>query len=123
MRVELTSPDIASLQPLTTQSAPSGATGRPAAPSSVPDAVSTPVQSNPAASAHALQQAVDRLNAAARENSRELNFAVDPDSKKVVIRIVNQVSAQVLYQIPSEDALRLASSLKELSGILFDHKV
>lgn len=41
----------------------------------------------------------------------------------LIIRVIDRDNAQVVYQIPSDEALRLASSLKELSGILFDRKV
>ena len=46
---------------------------------------------------------------------RELQFARDPGTKTMVIKIVQQQTGEVLEQIPPEEVLRAAEALKQLS--------
>lgn len=127
MSVEFLSPATATLHQLLSGGASSGAAAKPAHVSSLPDprfaSASASSNEGPAPGAEAVRQAIEQLNAAARQANRELSFDYDPGSNHVIIRVIDRDHAQVVYQIPSDEALRLASSLKELSGILFDRKV
>jgi uncharacterized FlaG/YvyC family protein len=63
-----------------------------------------------------LVQAVRKLNKAdylLLGEGNELRLAVDPVTKKPVIKAVNRASQQVLFQIPPESALRLAREIRE----------
>jgi flagellar protein FlaG len=92
-----------------------------------PDAVSqsptVPAQQNLEATEAALEEALQRLNEEAQKVNHNINFSVDPDSKRVVVRLIDAARDEVVYQFPSEEALRLASSLEELSGMLVNQKV
>ncbi len=46
----------------------------------------------------------------------ELRFAVDRDTGRPLIRIVDRATNEVLNQIPPEDVLRLAEVLGQLQG-------
>lgn len=46
----------------------------------------------------------------------ELRFAIDRDTGRGLIRIVDKVTNEVITQIPTEDILRMAAELSELSG-------
>jgi len=48
----------------------------------------------------------------------ELQFAVDRETGRGLIRIVDRVTNEVLRQIPPEELLRLAAELEQLSGHL-----
>ena len=46
----------------------------------------------------------------------ELTFALDRDTKRPVVRVVNQQTGEVLWQAPPEYILKLAQSLGQHSG-------
>ncbi len=60
-----------------------------------------------------LVKAVRSLNAAeVFGESRELAFAVDRETRRTVIRIVDRESREVIQQIPAEYALRMAQDFR-----------
>lgn len=66
-----------------------------------------------------VEQAVSSIKAFAQSIQRNLNFALDDSSGRVVVKVTDGVSGDVIRQIPSEDALRLAESLDEVRSLLF----
>ena len=46
---------------------------------------------------------------------RELQFARDPKTKTMVIKVVQQQTGEVLEQIPPEEVLRAAAALQQLT--------
>lgn len=64
-----------------------------------------------------VEQAVARLNDYVQSLQRDIQFSVDPDSKTPVVRVVERGSQELIRQIPSETALRLARSLKEINDL------
>ena len=50
---------------------------------------------------------------------RNLSFALDDSSGRVVVKVTDAESGELIRQIPSEDALRLAESLSEARSLLF----
>lgn len=59
-----------------------------------------------------LEQAVGELNRYVAGSRTDLQFRVDEDAGRVVVSIVDSESGQVLRQMPSEDALRIARYLE-----------
>ncbi len=60
-----------------------------------------------------LIQAVKDVNAAQSLGSdRELTFAVDRETRHVVVRIIDSSTGEILDQIPKEQVLQLAEKLK-----------
>lgn|GEM_PF-657944 len=51
-----------------------------------------------------------------------LNLAVDEDLGRVVVKIVDSETQEVIKQIPSEEALALAKSLSKLKGMFVETK-
>ena len=47
-----------------------------------------------------------------------LKFSVDDDSGKQVIKVQDIESGDIIRQIPSEEALKLAQKISEVSGVL-----
>jgi flagellar protein FlaG len=45
---------------------------------------------------------------------RELQFARDPETKTMVIKVVQQATGEVIEQIPPEEVLRAAAALQQL---------
>lgn len=57
-------------------------------------------------------QAVRAVNASESLGQNELTFALDPRSRRPIIKIVNRETKEVIDQIPSDVILRLAQDLK-----------
>lgn len=77
--------------------------------------VVAPVQ----AERESLQQAVASIEGFVQSIRRDLNFSLDDSSGRVVIKVTDSVSGDVIRQMPSEEALRLAESLEEVRSLLF----
>lgn len=60
--------------------------------------------------------------------TRQLNFSVDQDVDRMVVRVVNSSTGELVRQIPSEEFIELAKSLRNASeetlrGVLLDDQV
>jgi flagellar protein FlaG len=74
-----------------------------------------------ASAAELARAAAERLQQFVKESGRDLRFSVDDQAGVIVVRVVDQSSGDVIRQIPSEEALRLARSLPaagDVSSIL-----
>jgi flagellar protein FlaG len=78
----------------------------------VPDAVSA-AEKNQAKDSEKLGTAVSKLNDFVQNIQRDLQFSIDKESGEMVVKVIDAKSQQVIRQIPSEEALRLARSLAE----------
>jgi flagellar protein FlaG len=67
-----------------------------------------------------MQKAVDEINAELHSFNTELNFTVDKETDKMVVKIVNSKTHEVVRQIPGEDALRISARIKKLLGLFVD---
>ena len=67
-----------------------------------------------------LKQAVSKLNDYVQNTNRSVQFSVDHDSGTLVTKVVDAETEKVLWQMPSEDAIKLAHSLTSLmnSGLI-----
>jgi flagellar protein FlaG len=90
--------------------------GTPRAPAAAVDTIDAVKGTAPAS---ALDQAVDKLNKSPQANAQGLEFSIDPDSKRTVVKLVDQKTKEVLRQIPSKEALAIADALDTTSkGLL-----
>jgi flagellar protein FlaG len=69
-----------------------------------------------------LEHATEQLNQQMRRNNRDLSFSVDDVADKVVVTVKNRDSGEVVRQIPSEVALRVAHNLEDMKGLMQDGK-
>jgi flagellar protein FlaG len=69
-----------------------------------------------------MNDAITAANKAMQLLSKGLEFSVDPDSKKVVVRLVDSETRQVIRQFPSEEILSIARSIDRMQGLLLNHK-
>ncbi len=69
-----------------------------------------------------LSQAVKQLNDFVQDIQRDLEFSVDDDTGKTVIRVYDSKTEELIRQIPNEEVLELAKNLKETNGLLFNAK-
>jgi len=69
-----------------------------------------------------LGEAVAKMQDYAQSVRRNLDFQLDDSSGRVVVQVINSDSGEVIRQIPSEEALELASRLDEARSILLQEK-
>ena len=71
-----------------------------------------------------VKDAVSKLNDYVQSNERTLDFQMDEDSGKTVIKVYDTLSAELIRQIPNELALELAQNLNdEEPSLLFSAQV
>ncbi|WP_150306102.1 flagellar protein FlaG [Pseudomonas saliphila] len=68
---------------------------------------------------NALDSAVIDIQDFTQSVSRDIDFQLDDSTGQVVINVTERSSGNVIRQIPSEDALRLAESISEIRSLLF----
>lgn len=81
-----------------------------------------PSQTNPAEMAEQVKQAVERINEMMQNGQQSLRFAVDEDSGRTVVRVMDARTEEVIRQIPSEETLRFAEYVDGLVGMIFNKK-
>jgi flagellar protein FlaG len=76
---------------------------------------------DPRAARRTLEEATEHLNKQMTQNKRDLSFSVDDVANKIVVTVKNR-EGEVVRQIPSETALRVAHNLDDMKGLLQDQK-
>jgi len=70
----------------------------------------------------AVQESVEKLNEFIRPYVTSLQFSVDKDLGKVVVKIMDSETKEVIKQIPSEDVLELTKALGKVAGLFVKQK-
>jgi flagellar protein FlaG len=116
------------ISPLGSPATQAPATQTPAAPApadrgAAPVAAAADKKADP--SRQEVDAAVKKLNDSMLGSSQSLQFSVDHDTRKIVVKLIDQNTQEVLRQMPSEEALRIARSIDEtmekMQGRLIDH--
>lgn len=58
-----------------------------------------------------------------KQKNTHLNFSVHEETERIVVRITDQDTGDVIREIPSEEFLNLAARLQEMVGLMFDMKI
>lgn len=66
--------------------------------------------------------AIKSINEAVQLRAPSIEFSIDEDSKRTIVKVVDLETKVVLRQIPTEDALQIAKSLDRLTGLLVKDK-
>ena len=66
-----------------------------------------------------LTDAVSRINDHMQVVRRNLEFNLDEESGKTIVKVIDAETEEVVRQIPSEEIVELAKHLKEIRGLLF----
>jgi len=69
-----------------------------------------------------LEEATEQLNRQMAQNKRDLSFSVDDVADKIVVT-VKDTQGEVVRQIPSETALKVAQNLANVKGLMQDEKI
>lgn len=67
-----------------------------------------------------LQEAVTRLNEQMQSKGRDLSFSMDERIDRTIITVKNLQTGEVVRQIPTEEVVRMAHSIEDMKGVLFN---
>jgi len=70
-----------------------------------------------------INDAVDHLNDFVRSIDRNLNFSVDEELEKIVVKVIDTETEKVIRQMPSEEAIAISKSIEENKSLFFDEQV
>jgi flagellar protein FlaG len=74
----------------------------------------------------AISEAVHDINKFVQSMQRDLHFSVDEDTERVVIKVLDHETGELVRQIPSEEVLRIArhleDTLEQTQGLIFKEK-
>lgn len=94
-------------------------TQRPAA----PPASANPVQqTNAVPDLDQVAEAVRNINQTMQALSQDLEFSIDADSNRTIVKVVDQQTKEVIRQMPTAEALEIAKALDRVQGLLIRQK-
>lgn len=65
-----------------------------------------------------VKQAVSDINKAMQFMSRQLEFSVDTDSERTIVKVIDQQTREVIRQMPTKEALEIGKALEKAQGLL-----
>ena len=69
-------------------------------------------------SAGELQKALEEVEKAVAPMAQSLQFSLDKDSGKTVVKVMDTDTNEVIRQIPSEEVLAISKAVDKLKGLL-----
>lgn len=82
-------------------------------PPSLPQAATKQVVEQQQLSAVQMKHVVDNINKALKQSARNLEFIVDTDTEKPVVKVVDSETGDVIRQIPSEEMLSITRAIDQ----------
>lgn len=70
----------------------------------------------------AVEQAVAQIRRFVQSSAAELEFSVDNASGRVIVRVTDSQTRQVIRQLPSEEVLAISRALDRFQGMLLAQK-
>lgn len=83
----------------------------------VPEKALTPAQEE-----ERLKDAADKANEFVKELSSRLQFSVDKDTGRTVVKVIDQETEEVIRQIPPKEMLEIAKALDLIQGMIIRKK-
>lgn len=110
---------------MATMAAASAAPEAPSSPAkAVPAVVEKPdLQFDPKQLRGRVEEAINRLNEQMAANGRDLRFSIDQRLDRTVVTVRSSASGEIVRQIPDESLLRVARSIEDLKGILYNEVI
>ena len=65
---------------------------------------------------------MEKIQEFIRETSSDIEFSIDEDSVRTVVKVIDRETEEVIRQIPSQEMLDLAQALDKLQGLLIRQK-
>ncbi len=67
-----------------------------------------------------LEKVASEMEIMLKRLNTELRLEVDPETRTVVVKVLDSETEDVIRQIPPEEFMRLSKRMKELIGVLFE---
>lgn len=100
------------------KSASTDSTPAKAAPAELP-----PATAKPPPSIVQLQRLIESMNKAVQKNNSSLEFSIDSNSERVLVKLIDTSTGEVIRQIPSQETLAIAQSIEQMQqGLLLNKK-
>ncbi|MDQ1832635.1 flagellar protein FlaG [Massilia scottii] len=61
---------------------------------------------------------VGEINVAMQALSRNIEFSIDADSQRTVVKVIDQTTKEVIRQMPTAEALEIGKALEKVQGLL-----
>lgn len=87
----------------------------------IKDQTAAPTAASPA-TPQELQEAVDGMNDFVSSLSNTLNFSIDKETGRTVVKVIDRATDEVIKQIPAEEMLAIAKVIDKLKGLLIQQK-
>ena len=68
------------------------------------------------------EEAKDRVNKALEQLNVKLSFNLNRDLDRMIVKVVNRETGEVVRQVPPEEMLEIAKRMEEMGGILLDER-
>lgn len=68
-------------------------------------------------------EAIERANKSLRGVDKRFEFSIHEGTKKIMVKVINEETNEVIKEIPPEKILDLVAQIWELAGILVDRKI
>lgn len=90
----------------------------------LPQTAGTAAPEKTAPTQEQIQSAVDNMNKVMKQNDSGLEFSIDNDTKRTVVKLVELKTGDVIRQYPSEDMLSIARAMDQMQqhGVLVNQK-
>lgn len=76
----------------------------------------------PAGTVDQVAKSVERINEMMQSGKQTLTFQLDDESGRMVIRVIDAQTKEMIRQIPSEETLKFAQYVDGLVGLIFNKK-
>lgn len=111
---------IASASPSPAMKAHADASGAEVSKDAVKEAA--PVEKSASYDQDDLHNALDKLNERVQQVMREIKFSMDEKSDRVVIKVIDQSTKEIIREIPPEAVIDMAQHLDNFKGVLIKEK-
>lgn len=78
----------------------------------------TKATTRPEVSQQQLSEAVNKLNEFVAPALQSIQFSMDQDSNRMIVKVVDTSTQKVLRQIPNEEVLAISRTLDKLQGLV-----
>ncbi len=68
------------------------------------------------------KEVVSEFNETSQELNLDVKFAYNEKINEVYINVTNKNTGEVIRRLPTEEAMKIKESMKDLVGVLFDKK-
>lgn len=75
-------------------------------------------RAKPAPDEQQVSQALNSINEVLKSRSPDLEFSVDKDSNRSIVKVVDKNTQEVIRQMPTQEALEIAKALDRLQSML-----